>query len=343
MIVCNTRNLGLHLTGVQRYTSELLARFPAEVKQVAPSAPWRSGMKGHAWEQFLLPVYARGQLLWSPSNTGPLGVSRQVVSVMDMSPLDHPEWMGGAFTQWYSLLLPRLVHVAQAVITISRFSRDRILHWCPQAADKVHVTHLAADQRFKKAGSQDISNMRKALGISFDRYFVALGSLEPRKNLPRLLEAWREAQKSLPEGIGLVLAGAQGRALVFGNQSLQPLPPRVHLTGHVSDQMLPALYSGATGSIYLSLYEGFGLPPLEAMSCGTPVICSDRASLPEVVGDAALLVDPIDTRAITDALLSLADDGALSGKLSKAGLLRAQQFSWEKTAEQTWAILQRAM
>lgn len=341
MIVCNTRALSSNLTGVQRYTLELLSRFGNGLERIAPKNP-QHGIKGHAWEQFSLPIKVGNRLLWSPSNSGPIIIEKQVVSVMDVSPLDHPDWSSWKFSSWYQFLLPTLINRVRGVLTISEFSRQRILHYCPKAESKVHVTLLAADSRFRPVDNVKIAQAVRFLGLPSAHYIVALGSLEPRKNLKSLLMAWIQVQSKLPDEVWLVLAGAKGKSLVFGNQSYEDLPPRVHLTGHVPDDVLPALYSGAMASVYLSFYEGFGLPPLEAMSCGTPVLVSNVTSLPEVVGDAALTVDPLDVEAVGAGLIRLVEDTALRADLKLRGLERAKLFSWDKTAQQTWQVLEEA-
>ena len=341
MIFCNTRNLSGNLTGVQRYTQEIVSRLDGRLVCTAPETSL-NGIRGHLWEQFVLPTKLGSNLLWSPSNTGPLSVEKQVVSIMDVSPLDHPEWSSRKFSSWYQFLLPRVIHRARAVITISEFSRQRILHYCPKAAGKVHVTLLAADSRFKPITQDGINEAISQMGIPSPHYILALGSLEPRKNLKTLLQAWQQIQSDLPADVWLVLAGAKGKALVFGDQSFDNLPPRVHLTGHVPDELLPALYSGAMATVYLSYYEGFGLPPLEAMSCGTPVLTSNTSSLPEVVGDAALLVDPLDVDAVSFNIVRMIDDRALRETLSHKGLAQAKRFNWDKTAQQTWDVLKMA-
>lgn len=338
MILCNTRNLQSTLTGVQRYTSELLKRRPNNLEVISPNITL-TGIRGHIWEQFALPTMLQKRFLWSPSNTGPLTVANQVVSIMDMSPLDHPEWSSRNFSYWYQFLLPRLIRRVKGVITISEFSRQQILNYCPNAYDKIKVTLLAADKRFEPTSHDQIVNSISTLGIPSPYYIVALCSLEPRKNLSTLFNAWRKIQPKLPDNVWLVLAGAKGKASVFGDQFYNELPPNLHLTGHVKDEMLPALYSGALAKVYLSHYEGFGLPPLEAMSCGTAVITSNTSSLPEVVSDAAILVDPRNVDEVAFNILRIVEDSSLRENLRAKGLIQARRFSWDKTASETWEFI----
>ncbi len=139
-----------------------------------------------------------------------------------------------------------------------------------------------------------------------------------------------------------MVAGAKGKDIIFKNTSLDKLPPKVCMPGYVPDEYLPTLYSGAIALVYVSLYEGFGLPPLEAMACGTPVLTSNVTSLPEVVGDAALMVDPYDVDAIAEGIKRLIEDDNLRRELSQKGLARAKLFSWDRTAEVTWSVLKEA-
>lgn len=343
MIAWNGRNLSNPMTGVQRYTSEIIARFPADqILRIAPDAAWSSGIRGHMWEQVQLPLQLADRLLWSPANTGPLTIANQVLSVMDMSPLDNPERLSPKFAAWYGFLLPKLLRRVRTVLTISEFSRERILYHVPEIADRIRVTPLAADARFRRADAVRIETVRRKFGIPTPHYLIALGSLEPRKNLPRLIDAWRIAQQRLPDDISLVLAGGAGKSIVFGSHEFGELPGRTILTGRVDDEDLPALYSGAIASIYVSLYEGFGLPPLESMACGTPVIASHAGAIPEVVGDSAILVDPLDTESIAEGVTKMLDDRAMHKGLRERALQQAMLFSWDETARLTWAGLQEA-
>ena len=334
-VVINTRVLSAPTTGVQRYTREILSRLPGKLVPVSPKR-FAHGIMGHLWEQIVLPQRILRKPLFSPSNTGPLAVSRQVVVIHDIAPLDHPEWYNPRFSAFYSYLLPRLARNVKKVITDSEFTRNRILEKMDVSPDKIKVVPLGVDSKFKPIAPVEVQDVIKQLGIPTRYYILSLGSLEPRKNLNRLLASWKEIESAIPDEIWLVLAGAKGRAQVFNRLSLDSLPPRVHFTGHVPDELLPALLGGALVFAYVSVYEGFGLPPLEAMASGTPVLAGNRASLPEVVGDAGMLVDPFDIESIASGLKELIDSRDLRSKLSLLGLQRAKLFSWEKTAQATW-------
>jgi len=340
-ICINTRVLSSSLSGVQRYTLELLNRLQSELQPIAPKKPLH-GIAGHIWEQFVLPTRLKGNLLFSPSNTGPLLVERQVVTIHDITPLDHPEWLNPRFARWYQFLIPHLVHKAQKVIAVSEFTKRRICDVASLKPNKVVVIYNGIDERFRPKSFEEIDQFKDALGIADFRYILTVATIEPRKNLQRLLEAWSVACSNLPQDVWLVVAGAKGKDIIFKNTSLKKLPPRVYMPGYVPDEHLPALYSGAIALVYISLYEGFGLPPLEAMACGTPVLTSNVTSLPEVVGDAALMVDPYDVDAIAEGIKRLIEDDNLRKELSQKGLARAKLFNWDRTAEVTWSVLKEA-
>jgi len=338
--VTNTRNLSSTLSGVQRYTIELLDRLQGKLCPIAPHRPLH-GFLGHAWEQMILPVRLKGNLLFSPSNTGPLMMERQVVTIHDITPLDHPEWLNPRFARWYQFLIPRLANKVRRIIADSNFTKRRICEVTSVRPDKVVVVYSGVNSRIRPKSDEVITQTKDTLGISDFKYVLTVATIEPRKNLQRLLEAWDTLCLKLPD-IWLIVAGAKGTDLVFRDTSLRRLPPRVCMLGHIPDEHLPALYSGAVAFLFVSLYEGFGLPPLEAMACGTPVLTSNVTSLPEVVGDAALMVDPYDVDAIAEGIKRLIGDDNLRKELSQKGLAHAKLFSWDRTAEVTWSVLKEA-
>jgi glycosyltransferase involved in cell wall biosynthesis len=337
-IALNARFYAHRPTGMQRYALELARRLADRIQPVRPAKPLR-GATGHLWEQLYLPSAVRGRLLWSPNNTGPLAISRQVCTIHDLIPLDHPEWFNRRFASWYQWLLPRLAKKVQHIIAISQFTKQRIVERLGVKPDKVTVIPNGVDERFSPRTPEEIQAVRRSLGISAPAYILCVGSLEPRKNLRRLLQAWASVQRSLDADVELVVAGAKGSSRVFETVRVDPLPPRVRFTGYVSDEQLPCLYAGALALVYPSLYEGFGLPPLEAMACGTPVVTSDGTSLAEVAADAAVLVNAEDAHSIAEGIRHVVSSSALREELRGLGLERASRTTWEHTAQHTLQLL----
>ncbi len=338
-IVVNGRFLSQPVTGVQRYATEVTRRLEGRIRFAKPGIAAR-GFVGHAWEQLILPRHLTpGDLLWSPANTGPLRVLSQVVTIHDLSVIDHPEWFGRRFAAWYRWLLPRLARTVRLILTDSEFSRSRLLSQFDLPKTRVVVVPPGVDERFGLARLGRVEAVRKKYSLPH-AYFLAGGSLEPRKNLRTAFQAWEQVSANHPACRFLVF-GAPGGS--FRSRGFERIPDGVILQGYVDDEDLPALYAAAVGFIYVSLYEGFGLPVLEAMASGTPVICSSTTSIPEVAGDASLLVNPLDPQAIADAMERLLTDRSLQADLRERGLRRAATFSWERTAAETWKALQGAM
>jgi glycosyltransferase involved in cell wall biosynthesis len=335
VIVCNTRILNAPRTGVGRYTTELLKRMPA-MRTVRPPALLKTFV-GHAWEQVVLPFHARGNLLWSPAGTGPIGVRNQVITVHDIAPLEYPEGYSPAFRQWYEFLWRRALPRVRAIITVSEFNKRRLIERLGLAPDAIHVTHLGVDHSyFYPRGADEIDAVRRKHGLP-EKFVLFVGSLSARKNIRRLIEAWRETRD--PDAC-LVLAGGFGSIGLAGGE-LPDLPPRTKVIGRVDDDDLPALFTAATLFAYPSVYEGFGLPPLEAMACGTPCLVSNVTSIPEVAGAAARQVDPEDVPGLARALDELLGDASLLARMREAGLNHVKRFTWDATALRTNEILRR--
>jgi glycosyltransferase involved in cell wall biosynthesis len=236
--------------------------------------------------------------------------------------------------------LPLAVRRAEAITAISQATADDLTARFPRALAKTTVTPLAADARYASAAPDPAALERHGLRSP---YVLAVGTLEPRKNLPRLIEAFAALPAELRDGHELALVGGGGWEMEETMRSIAGHAGLVRRLGHVPDADLPALYAGAALFAYPSLYEGFGLPVLEAMAAGTPVLTSDVSSLPEVAGDAALLVDPEDAGAIGDALTRLVEDRELADRLRRQGRLRASHYTWERTAELTVEAYREAL
>jgi glycosyltransferase involved in cell wall biosynthesis len=340
-IIVNMRSQTAGLTGVQRYALRLCARFGDGIETIQPSRPLQ-GLGGHLWEQAVLPILAGRRLLWSPTNTGPL-TRRQVLTVHDVASIDHPEWFDAKFAAWYRWLTPRLVKRVARVITISEFSRQRLALVADADPESIAVIPPGVDERFFPRPAEEILAVRKKLGIPSENYVLSLGSLEPRKNLPRLMEAWSRCVRRFGGEVSLVVAGAPGKKHIFRGLKLDHPPPHVHTVGFVNDDDLPALYSGAIALVYPSMYEGFGLPVLEAMACGTVPIAGNSTSLPEVTGDAGILVDALDVEAIAHAIISIVEDTGRRNDFRLRAIERSRLFSWELAAKLTSQVFDEAL
>jgi len=240
---------------------------------------------------------------------------------------------------WYlNATMPLYCRHASAIIAVSEATKHDLMRWYGVPAEKITVIHEAAAPHFKPATPEQVAAVRERYGLP-EHYILRVGTIEPRKNLERLLDALQLLQRS-DSTIRLVVVGSKGWLYrrFFKKLHGSGLRHTVILTGHVRDTDLPAIYSGATLLVEPSLYEGFGLPLLEAMACGTPVVCSDTSSLPEVAGDAACYFDPRESAAMAEAIGEVWRDSSLRDTMRHNGLLRAAQFSWERAAQETLAV-----
>jgi len=267
-----------------------------------------------------------------------------VVSVHDSSFKRFPAFFSRRDRLLFATLVPRALREAAAVITLSKFAQAEILDCFPYLYGRVHATPLAASPEFRP---RDRSAAQARVGHwvrAGSRSVLAVGNLQPRKNLLRLIRAFGLVRAQVAD-VRLVIVG---RPLwdvepLYSQVQKLGLMDDVAFTGYVTSDELVDLYNAADVFAYPSLYEGFGLPVLEAMACGTPVVASNTSSIPEVAGDAALLVDPYNEDEIAQSLLAVLDDPALAARLSAAGLRRAGTFSWQQTAAQTAAIYQHVL
>jgi glycosyltransferase involved in cell wall biosynthesis len=267
--------------------------------------------------------------------------SRYVVTVLDLIPHRMAEVYGRGKSRWRyrlgRLLERRALAGAQGLLAISEFTRRDLVSLLGVSPDRVAVTPLGVSADLGPASEADVAAFCRRHQLARG-YLLYLGGIDRRKNVPLLLEVMRALGARRPE-IDLVLAGRYRDDPDFPDLVARiqraGLETSVHLAGFIPDEELAALYSGAGVFVYPSLYEGFGLPPLEAMACGAPVVAADRTSLPEVLGNAAVLADPEDAGEFVEAILALLDQPARRGELRDAGLVRAARFTWEATARAT--------
>ena len=265
-----------------------------------------------------------------------------VATIHDLSFEHLPDTFNRRSRTQLRFTVRRTAQQAAKIVTLSNYSRRDICETYRISTEKVTVTPAAAPMHFGPVGREtELKRIRQRYGIDSD-YILSLSSIQPRKNLVRLIEAYSSlrnarAQSKLPT---LVIAGKRGwlDADVFRAAEQSGLGTDVLFIGYVAEPDLPALFSAAASFVYPSYFEGFGLPVLEAMQCGTPVIAGNRTSIPEIAGDAALLFDPFDSQALAAALAQVMDDGELRASLRKRGLARAAQFSWQDTARRTLKV-----
>ncbi|PMP77218.1 MAG: glycosyltransferase family 1 protein, partial [Chloroflexus aggregans] len=280
-------------------------------------------------------------VLFVPAHVVPVVHPPTVVTIHDVGYRVFPE--AHTFRRRLELELTTRwsVWVARHVITDSYATKRDLVAWYGVDPNRITVVHLGLSPGFAPpTDPRSITEVQRRYGLLSCRYLLYIGTVQPRKNLRRVIEALAIVLAAGYD-LDLVIAGKRG----WLSEPIERctvelgLTNRVHFTGYVADADLPALLAGAQAFVFPSLYEGFGMPVLEAMACGTPVITSTMSSLPEVAGDAALLVDPLDTNAIAQAIIRLCDDEDLRTDLRWRGLARVRRFTWEECARRTLEVL----
>jgi len=336
-VVVNGRFQTRRVTGVERYSHEVSSRIQSNARLVRPGRPY-SGIRGHFWEQFILPrLIEPGESLWSPANSGPLHFPNQVLSLHDLSVIDHPEWFSQEYALWHRFLLSRLINSVKAIITMSNFSKTRIMEYFGLQSEMIHCIPEGVDPlQFHSQPEAEISRIRRRFDLKGD-FLLLVASLEPRKNIERLLDAWKRISSKLSDKT-LVIAG--GKYRVFKEIDTSLPVENVRWLGYVEEKDLPGLYSTAQAYILPSLYEGFGLSVLGAMACGTPVIAANSGALPEVAAESALYFDPQSVDSIAQVIEAILCDPTFREELKKRGLERSSLFSWDRTAQEIWQVLE---
>lgn len=354
-LIINGRFFSQPVTGVQRYARELVQALDknienglidSELYEITIFTP-RDTMvnidlkniasrsvgifKGHIWEQIELPFYSRGGMLISLCNTGPAFLKNQIVTIHDASVFAFPKGYSRSFRTLYRLLLPQLGRNSKKILTDSIFSKNELVKYCNISPDKIQAIFLGVD--YFKNLQPDISIITK-FDLLKIKYIFTVSSLNPNKNFLSLVRAFELLND---QNFRIVIAGASNFK-VFGSE--KTLPEFVTHVGYVSDAELRALYKHAACFVFPSLYEGFGLPPIEAMACGCPVIVSKTAAMPEVCGNAALYCNPHQPVDISEKIKLLMNNSVLRDEMRLLGFLRAEKFTWETCSKKTWSAIE---
>jgi glycosyltransferase involved in cell wall biosynthesis len=349
-VFINGKFLAQPVTGVQRFAGEVLAatdallasgRWKAQCRLVllAPAGRIRDlprfqsieirelpSARLHAWEQIRLPWATRGAMLLNLAGSAPLLKLGQVCTFHDTAVFDVPEAYSALFVRWYRLLFSVQGRMSRRLLTVSKFSRERLCHHIKLEPRKIGVVHGAADH-MRHLGEDP--TVLERLGVRRGAYFLAVGSASPTKNFARLIEAFTGLHE--PEA-RLIVVGGSNAAVFADTIDAARHDPRIIRAGRLSDEALKALFANARAYVFPSTYEGFGLPPIEAMLCGCPVIASSAASIPEICGAGASYFDPLSPESIRGCLQrALHDDAWLAG-LSASGRRQAELFSWHHSA-----------
>ena len=327
--------------------------FPHLVSALPRFARHNASIEKLIWEQYTAPFAARKarvDLLYVPYFAPPYfpGVP-SVITIHDVIPLRLPQYRTDPKMKAYLQLITRATHHATLIITVSQHAKQDIMDALKLPAERIRVIYEAAGEEYHPITDQAlISRVRENYGLT-GRYVLYLGGLDQRKNVLQLVRAFAQLYKQIGDpDLQLLIAGNPDKQ----SGALFPDPRPVAAEVGITDQIIcrfieeedkAAIYSEASVFVFPSLYEGFGLPPLEAMSCGTAVICSNRTSLPEVVGDAAIMMDTNTIHEMVEAMYSVLTNNTLRLDLRTRSLKRAAQFNWGKTATETLATFEEAL
>jgi glycosyltransferase involved in cell wall biosynthesis len=339
-IIINGRFLTQPVTGVQRYAREVISQFNRQdvtVGWLKPPDILRSAALNQLWIQSVMPFnISKDAVLWSPTNIGPVFCKKHVLTLHSIAEQVHPELYDKKYVAWRKWILPGLLKRVRKIITTSRYSRQTILDYYKQAQGKTEVIYNGVDlDLFCPRNCTEKRSIRQEYNLK-KPFVLNVGTLSTLKNTNGLLKAWQLLPKTTRKELDLVIAGKPEKniAYKFDKNRMRS----VRFIGYVGGEELAALYSAAQLFVFPSLYESFGLPVLEAMACGTPVITSNNTALNEIAGPA-VIVNPNSIDEIRDSIQHLVNSPKKLQKMSAEGNAWAARFTWKKTAEKTLGIL----
>ena len=339
-LVINCRFLTQNITGVQRFAIEIAKQlkklYVGNIQFVSPKYIIHNDLAkelnvkiignktGHLWEQIDLPRYLKSiesPLLLNLANTAPLFYKNKIITVYDLAFYHHPKWFSKKFVLGYNFLIPRICNNSKHIFTDSEYVKNDISRSYNIKNEKITTIYGSYSEIFKYNSNQK------------ENLILAVGSIDPRKNLLALISIFKEIKN-----VKLMIVGQENK--VFSSLGIKNLPDNIVFTGYVDDIELVNLYNKASIFIYPSFFEGFGIPPLEAQACGTPVICSNTTSLPEVGKDSVVYCDPYDLKDIREKIELVLNDKTLQNELRQKGFENIKRFSWEDSANKMIKIIE---
>jgi glycosyltransferase involved in cell wall biosynthesis len=350
-------------TGVEHYAAQLIknfARLDSQNEYVlyfrTKPQPWfyelpkNFSIKIIPFPKFWTQIRISWEMIWHPVDILFIAASalpfihpkKSVATVHDVAWKLFPEAFTDTMRKYLEWSTKFAVKHAAKIITVSESTKNDVVKFYNANPHKIAVTYLGLDGSFQPLKYEEVQSVLDRLGLVHKKYILFLGTLQPRKNLNRLVDAFILLKKENRVEEKLVIAGGKGWLYEPILKKIQEagLGDAIKVLGYVDEQDKPALYNGAALLTLPALYEGFGLPPLEAMACGTPVVVSNVSSLPEVIGDAGVLVDPASVNSIKEGLLKVLINENLRQEMSKQGIEQARRFTWEHTAKETLKIFE---
>lgn len=355
-VFINGRFLTQAITGVQRYAMEMVKEMdrllgdrkqqhdPSSIVLIAPKdakheLPLKhirtikvGRLTGNLWEQLELPYYTRGRLLMNLCNAAPILKRNQLVTIHDMAVFANSQAFSVPFALWYRLMMGIITKTTRKIVTVSKFSKAEIMKYLHVPEEKLEVIGCGHEHFLDIVPDRSILDK---FGID-SPYILAVSSINPNKNFQSIVKAM---ELVADQSLALVIAGGADPR-VFGKCDLT-VSQHMKVLGYVSDGELKALYEGASAFVFPSFYEGFGIPPLEAMTCGCPIVVSNSSSLPEIGGDAALYCNPHKPEDIAEKMTAIHRDESIRSRLRMEGFKQILKFTWKQSARQALSLVER--
>lgn len=351
MIYVNARFLTQNITGVQRYAIEISRQLkklyceniafvcPSDIvsKDIAKELDAKviGSHHGHIWEQFDLPLYLNRKespLLLNLCNLAPILYHNKVTTLHDITFIKYPHTFSTVFVAFYRFMIPLVLRTSKHIFTVSEFSKKEIFDYYRVNINKLTVVYNAVSGCFRKLNDEKLSQKK---------YFMAVSSVKENKNFIYILDAFMKLTEKNPSVELFVIGDLKSKSFQTLDVSRYSNNQQIKFLGRISDEELIKYYSNATAFIFPSLYEGFGIPPLEAQACGCPAICANASCLPEIFGDSVMYCNPHDVSSLLKAMGEIISDEKKRSSLVRLGLKNIERYSWRQSAKKMQSVLEK--